>query len=313
MGIDGKVCLDLTHKDEKFLRQRLGSIMDLYKKFVGVDPYKNPLLIAPSAHYSMGGLWVNWESDGNGGGMRKQSPLNHATNIPGLFACGECDGMYHGANRLGANSLLSASFSGKIAGDSVISYCQGLTQSASDEPKSVFESELKRQNSINTSYQTSDRKENPLIIHKELGQIMTNNVGIVRDNKSLDSAIDKIQELKERSKNISLNDTSPWTNSSLPYARMVSDMTVIAEVIARGARNRDECRGAHYKPEFELSIPGGKSEGDPEFEVYKEKWHKNNEKWLKTSVASLKNNDIEIRYKPVDTTVIKPTKPRDYR
>jgi succinate dehydrogenase / fumarate reductase flavoprotein subunit len=313
MGIDGKVCLDLTHKDEKFLRQRLGSILELYKKFVGVDPYKNPLLIAPSAHYSMGGLWVDWEIDKTGGGIRKDSPQNHATNIPGLFACGECDGMYHGANRLGANSLLSASFSGKVAGDSVISYCKGLALSASDEPKSIFESELKRQNIINTNFQTRDGKENPFIIHKELGQTMTNNIGIVRDNISIDKAIDKIQELKERSKNLSLNDNSTWTNSSLPYARMVSDMIVIAEVIARSARKRDECRGSHYKPEFEISIPEGKSEGDPEFEVYKEKWNKNNEKWLKTTVASLKNNDIQLSYTPVDTTIIKPTKPRDYR
>lgn len=313
MSIDGKVCLDLTHKDEKFLRNRLGSIMDLYQKFVGVDPYKNPLLIAPSAHYSMGGLRVSWETDKTNGGMLKNSPLNHATNIPGLFACGECDGSYHGANRLGANSLLSASFSGKIAGDSVIAYCKGLKKSASDEPTSIFESETKRQNKINNNIKNSKGSENPLTIHKELGQIMTSNVGIVRDNKALDEAVEKIHELKNRAKNISINDDSSWTNGSLPYARMVSDMVVLAEVVAKSARNRDECRGSHFKPEFELSLPEGKGEGDPEFEVYKEKWNQNNQNWLKTTVATLKDNEVEISYADVDTSVLKPTKPRDYR
>jgi succinate dehydrogenase / fumarate reductase flavoprotein subunit len=90
-------------------------------------------------------------------------------------------------------------------------------------------------------------------------------------------------------------------------------MIVLAEVIAKGARLRDECRGAHYKAEFEIKIPEGKFPGDPEFEEYKAKWKANNEKWLKATVATHSEDGPEITYQPVDLSILPPTKPRDYR
>jgi len=121
MGIGGehKVYLDLTHLDPVFVEKRLHAILEIYRKFQGVDPVKNPMIISPCMHYSMGGLWVDFERDDTTGGMKADSPRNHATSIPGLYACGECDYQYHGANRLGANSLLSASYSGRVAGESM--------------------------------------------------------------------------------------------------------------------------------------------------------------------------------------------------
>ena len=114
-----RVYLDLTHLDRDFVSTRLGAILSIYRKFAGQDPLAEPMEIFPAAHYAMGGLWVDFEKDATTGGIKPGSPRNHATTIPGLYACGECDYAYHGANRLGANSLLSASYSGRMAGEAV--------------------------------------------------------------------------------------------------------------------------------------------------------------------------------------------------
>lgn len=113
LGINGEnmVYLDLSHKDPKELDIKLGGIIEIYEKFMGDDPRKVPMKIFPAVHYSMGGLWVDF---------------NQMTNIPGLFAAGECDYQYHGANRLGANSLLSSIYGGMLAGPKAIEYINGL-------------------------------------------------------------------------------------------------------------------------------------------------------------------------------------------
>ncbi|MBU0718909.1 MAG: succinate dehydrogenase flavoprotein subunit, partial [Planctomycetes bacterium] len=119
--------------------------------------------------------------------------------------------------------------------------------------------------------------------------------------------------LKERARNIALDDKSDWFNQSLTWARQVQDMIVLAEVITRCARMRDECRGSHYKAEFELKIPEGKFEGDPEYAEYKARWKANNEQWLKHTIVTHSDDGPRIDYKPVDTSVLAPEKPRDYR
>ena len=88
---------------------------------------------------------------------------------------------------------------------------------------------------------------------------------------------------------------------------------MLAEAIAKCARQRDECRGSHYKAEFELKIPEGKFEGDPEYEDYKKKWKANNDEWLKHSIVTYTKDGPKIEYRPVDTSVLAPEKPRDYR
>src|SRR5690606_7514963 len=117
LGINGEnmVYLDLSHLPAPVLEQKLGGILDIYEKFVGDDPRKFPMKIFPAMHYSMGGLWVDY---------------NQMTNIPGLFACGECEYQYHGANRLGANSLVSAIYGGMVAGPKALEYAQGQAKLA---------------------------------------------------------------------------------------------------------------------------------------------------------------------------------------
>lgn len=315
LGLRGedRVYLDLTHLPKDFLERRLGAILDMYQTFTGVDPKVTPMEIFPAVHYSMGGLWVDWEKDPAAGGMKQGSPRNHQTSIPGLFACGECDGAYHGANRLGANSLLSASFSGRVAGEAAGAYVDGLGKSVEAVPSSVLESERARQEEVNASFMSNGGTENPYTLHRELGELMTSNVGIERDNRSLDEAMSGLADLQERARRINPNEVSPWANASLPYARQVHDMVALGWAIAAGARARDECRGSHYKPEFALEIPEGKFPGDPEWDDYVERWKENNDRWLKSTVARWTPDGPDITFRDVDTSVLPPETPRDYR
>lgn len=277
LGINGenRVYLDLSHKDPKELDVKLGGIIEIYEKFTGDDPRKIPMQIFPAVHYSMGGLWVDY---------------NQMTNIPGLFACGECDYQYHGANRLGANSLLSAIFGGMVTGPKAIEYIRGLKKSAEDVSESVFENERKKQANKFESILKMDGKENAYVLSKELGEWMTNNMTVVRYNKKLEETIGKIKELKQRYKNININDSANWNNSGAAFTRQLWNMLELAEAMTAGALQRDESRGAHYKPDF------------PE---------RDDDNFLKTSKATFTPEGPQISYEDVDVSLIPPRK-RDY-
>ena len=315
LGLGGQdvVYLDLTHLPREFLETRLGGILEMYRTFFGDDPCARPMKIFPATHYSMGGLWVDFEKDEQTGGMARIHPRNHATSIPGLYAAGECDFAYHGANRLGANSLLSASYSGQVAGDAAVAYIKGRGKNGEALPESAYEQEQQRQEQINQEIVSSAGGENAFALHREIGDLMRQHVFVERSNEGLDQALAGIGKLKERSRKISLDDNGSWANQSLSWARQVQDMIVLAEAITKGARMRDECRGSHYKAEFELKIPEGKFEGDPEYDEYKAKWKANNDKWLKHTIVTHTEDGPRIEYQPVDTSVLAPEKPRDYR
>jgi succinate dehydrogenase / fumarate reductase flavoprotein subunit len=250
---ENEVYLDLTHKDEKFLRDKLAGILEIYEKFVGVDPYHNPMKVFPAVHYSMGGLWVDFEADARGS-LKAASPRNHATSIQGLYAVGEVDYQYHGANRLGANSLLSCIYGGMVAGPAAASYQKSLARSAFDLPKSLFDKAEKKQQADYERIlgQNQDKKnpENAYQLHAQLAETMLRDCTIERDNATLDKVIEKIGELDERVKNVKTTDSSPRMNQGAQFVRHLENMLVLARVIAQGARNRDESRGAHFKPDF---------------------------------------------------------------
>src|SRR5699024_6296402 len=199
LGINGEnmVYLDLSHKDPDELDIKLGGIIEIYEKFVGEDPRKVPMKIFPAVHYSMGGLWVDYDQ---------------MTNIPGIFAAGEVDYSQHGANRLGANSLLSAIYGGDIAGTKSVEYMQGLAKTAAELPSSFFDTQVKKEESIFEDLMNMDGGENAYELHEELGEWMTENVTVVRENAGLLKTDEKLAELLERWENISLNDTSTWSN-----------------------------------------------------------------------------------------------------
>lgn len=277
LGVNGEnmVYLDLSHKDPKELDVKLGGIIEIYEKFMGDDPRKIPMKIFPAVHYSMGGIWVDY---------------NQMTNIPGLFACGECEYQYHGANRLGANSLLSAIFGGMVTGPKAIEYIKGLKKSAEDVSESVFSAESGKQTAKYESILKMDGNENAYVIHKELGEWMTNNMTVVRFNSKLEMTIAKIKELKQRYQNININDTARWNNAGVAFTRQLWNMLELSEAMTLGALMRDESRGAHYKPE------------SPE---------RNDEKFLKTTKAQWTAEGPQISYEEVDTSLIKP-RIRDY-
>jgi succinate dehydrogenase / fumarate reductase flavoprotein subunit len=312
----GRLCvyLDVTHLPREMLDRKLGGILAIYEKFQGVDPREVPMKIFPAVHYSMGGLWVDYERSASGG-LKLGSPKNQVTNIPGLYALGECDYQYHGANRLGANSLLSCIFSGLITAPGVAAWMKGQKAAAADLPATFFDAERKRhQQAHDNLLKRPGGGENPYLIHQELGRVMTTAATVVRHNKVLAGAYDEVRELGRRAERAGLSDTGQWTNQNVVFTKALLDMFPIALAILKGALQRDECRGAHYKPEF---APAGLDAEDPaerrrQAEAWCDRFEESSRKWLKTTIA-LPGPDGEpvLTYEDVDTSLI-PPRPRLY-
>jgi succinate dehydrogenase / fumarate reductase flavoprotein subunit len=276
LGIDNKpmVYLDLTHIDRNILDKKLEGILEIYEKFVGDDPRDVPMKIFPGMHYTMGGLWIDF---------------NQQTNIPGIFAAGEAEYQYHGANRLGANSLVSCIFGGFVAGPNAVKYAGGLQNS---EGNAHFDAERKRQEEIHAGLMKAEGSENPFKLWRELGDIMTKNVTVIRYNKALQETDAQLVELLERFQKINLSDRKQWANTTIAFARQLYNMLQLSRVITQGAAMRDESRGAHYKPEF------------PE---------RDDKNWLRTTKATFAPDADEpkFEFEPVDTSLI-PPRPRRY-
>jgi succinate dehydrogenase / fumarate reductase flavoprotein subunit len=306
------VYLDLTHIPRAELDRKLGGILEIYEKFQGVDPREEPMKIFPAVHYSMGGLWVDYEASASGG-LLPGSPKNQVTNIPGLYALGECDYQYHGANRLGANSLLSCIFSGLFVAPGIVNLMKN-NKAASDLPKSIFEKAVAVQESRHKALLANQAgDENPYLLHQELGDTMTRVATVVRDNAQLDEAYAKVLDLHARSLKCSLSDTGSWTNQNVIFTKAVQDMFPVALGILKGARMRDESRGAHYKPAF--SQPSLKStepaERLREAEAWCDDFEANNKKFLNSTICTWDGTEPVHSFEPVDTRLL-PPRPRLY-
>lgn len=312
-----KMCvyLDLTHISRSELDRKLGGILEIYEKFQGVDPRDVPMKIFPAVHYSMGGLWADYERTVEGG-LQPGSPLNQQTNIPNLYAIGECDYHYHGANRLGANSLLSCIFTGLFVGPGLQNLLKNSPNgTAADQPASLYETARNvHQSNHDRLLNRPSGGENPYLIHQQLGEVMTTAATVVRENSKLREAIKTVQELGERAKKCSLTDTGSWTNQNVVFTKALQDMFPLAKSILIGALQRDECRGAHYKPEF--AMPGLESDDPAERRRMAEAWCdrfvENNKKFLKSSIAKLdEDGEPVVGYEDVDVSII-PPRPRLY-
>lgn len=318
MGIDGgnMVYLDLTHKDPAYLTEKLGGIMEIYEKFVGVDPRHEPMKIFPAVHYTMGGMWTTYtpgsyqppqpagahKSGANppigtevGAGMAYGAPNNMMTNIRGLYAFGEVNFAYHGATRLGANALLSCIFDGLFNGVSVVNYVQqdAPAQHPAEKLKGdVFEAgaaaeKAKVDRLLGTVGKGSaDPAFNPYVIAKEMGDEMTAASTVVKTGPRLQQCLAKLAELKERYTRVRLGDAAGWTNQTLSFTRAVGDMLILAEVIAKGGLLREESRGSHKRLDF------------PE---------RDDARFLKTSVAEYAPGSGEPRifWRDVQTSLVK--------
>jgi len=311
----GRFCvyLDLTHIPRETLDRKLGGILEIYEKFQGVDPRVVPMKIFPAVHYSMGGLWVDYEKSGDGG-LVEGSPRNQRTTIPGLYAIGECDYQYHGANRLGANSLLSCIFSGLFVAPSLVA---SFDEPGGQTPASARLFELARRRQEEKHARLLGRRGgrgNPYAIHAELGEVMTRSATVVRRNDQLVEAYERVCDLEEAWKVCPVSDTGNWTNQNVVFSKSLGDMFPVAKLILRGALMRDECRGAHYKPDF--AMPGiaatEPSEQRREAEAWCDRFQENTERWLKSTIARPgADGHPEISYEDVDTSLI-PPRPRLY-
>lgn len=311
MGINGKdgVYLDVTHIPAATLDAKIKGVMEIYEKFVGDDPRQTPMVIFPGMHYSMGGLYVNFEADPRTQTPADGSPRNQSTDIPGLYAAGEADYAFHGANRLGANSLLSCIYSGMIGGPAMAAYAKNNAKSAEAQNPKYFTDAKKYWEDRFATMKKMAGSENPYQISKELGELMTENCTVVRYNDRLKKSVEKIREMKERWKNCNVLDTGTLANRSLSFTNQLWNMLELGEVIATSALLRDESRGAHYKPDF--SLPEPKSKDPREDASWMEQWKKRHEKWAKTTMANYSPEGPKISYQDIATPVLDP-EPRWY-
>ncbi|MBL9120497.1 MAG: succinate dehydrogenase flavoprotein subunit [Phycisphaerae bacterium] len=289
LGVGGErqVYLDLTHLGREYLERKLGGIIEIYRKFVGDDPAELPMKIFPGVHYSMGGLYTVYTPKEDLKGMKLGAANNMMTNISGLYAFGEVNYQYHGANRLGANALLSCIFDGLFCGVSVANFVRDRKTSASDAAATLFETNASAEERRQESLLKGNGTENPYLIGTELGDEMTEASTVVKEESRLLKARAKIAELRDRCSRMRLSDTGMWTNQNLSYARAVEDMVILADAIIEGGIQRKESRGSHYRTDYE---------------------QRNDEKFLKTTVAKFNPSSgrPDLSYESVETSLAKP-------
>lgn len=320
MGVGGEnvVYLDLTHRDPDYLTRKLGGILEIYEKFVGEDPRKVPMKIFPAVHYSMGGLWTTYargafrpsapageHKSGSlppvgtalGVGMRYGAHENMRTNITGLYAFGEVNFAFHGANRLGANALLSCLFDGLFSGVSVVNYVregEPAAKPAESLPAEVFDACVRQETAkadrlLATAAQGPGGPEtNPYVIAREMGEEMTAASTVVKSGARLEQAAAKIASLRERFSRVRLEDAAAWSNQSLSFTRALGDMLILAQIIIRAGAMRKESRGAHYRVDY------------PD---------RNDAEFMKTTCAAYDPGAADphqITYRPIDADLVAP-------
>ncbi len=269
-GIENQyVYLDLRHLGSEKILERLPGIRDLAINFVGVDPIENPVPIQPGQHYSMGGI---------------DTDVTGATRFKGLYAAGECGCVsVHGANRLGGNSLLDTVVFGKRAGKVAADYV--LAKAESKQGEAALNKCAKETKERIASLLSNKGGENHSDIRDEMRITMFENVGIFREGDAMRKGLEKLRELKERYGRVTVQNKSTLYNVDLIRALELEGMLNVAEAIATGALKREESRGAHSRLDFK---------------------ERDDEKFLKHTVAVYTTKGPAITYTPVKITKYKP-------
>ncbi|MGR3911979.1 MAG: succinate dehydrogenase flavoprotein subunit [Candidatus Rhabdochlamydia sp.] len=288
MGVGGSegVYLDMHHLPQETLH-KVESVLEIYQKFTGEDPRKVPMKIYPAVHYSMGGAWVDFPAADD---ADRNQRFRQMTNITGCFAAGESEFEYHGANRLGANSLVACIFAGLTCGNEVPNYLETLQERAKDLSSKLYEEAtfLEKQDQKRLlSYQGS---ENIHKLHDEMAEVMVRHMTVKRNNNDLQKAVGKLKEIRERVAFVTLDDQGSHLNQTLTFAQQFTPMLELSLAMTVSALSRNESRGAHFKPEYP---------------------NRDDENWLKTTLASYTKEEPTISYKPVDIRHLKPLA-RDY-
>ena len=290
LGVDGKdqVYLDVSHLSPEKLK-RMASILETYEKFTGHDPKKMPMSIFPAVHYTMGGAWVDWPAADAPDRLLRYRQM---TNILGCFCVGEAEFQYHGANRLGANSLLSCLFGGLTSAFEIRRYLDNLHLGYQNVPQDIFSEQVRIEEERRQEIMSRSGPENIHRLHDELSSWMVKNVTVKRNNADLAKTMEKIKEIRERQRHITLDDTSRFANQTYIFASQFEAMVELALVITKSALLRNESRGSHSKLEFPK---------------------RDDENFLKVTIAECKKESREpmISYIGVDTRYLTP-KLRDY-
>lgn len=220
------------------IADRYGNLFAMYEKITGIDAYKTPMLISPAAHFSMGGLWVDYEL---------------MTTIPGLYAVGECNFSDHGANRLGANSLLQASVDGYfILPNTINNYLAGAMQGSPDTNHPAFEeAEREVRNYIDRVLGIRGSKTVDHF-HRELGRVMWQECAMSRNRKGLEKAIEQIEKIRDEFwSNVSVTGGDKEMNTELEKALRLADFIELGILMCTDALQREESCGAHFREEYQ--------------------------------------------------------------
>lgn len=261
------VLLDLTHLEPAVIDAKLPDITEFARTYLGVEPYTEPVPVFPTAHYAMGGIPTN---------IKAEVLRDNSTVVPGLYAAGECACVsVHGANRLGTNSLLDINVFGKRAGQYAVEYAKDadFVDVPSDAVRETVE--------LIEKMRKANGSEKIAVIRKELQDTMDKNAQVYRTEESLNEALDKIKELRQRYEKIHVQDRGVRFNTDLLEAIELGFLLDLAEVLAYTARERRESRGGHFREDFE---------------------ERNDEKFMVHSMAYKNGDDIKVDWKPVTIT-----------
>jgi succinate dehydrogenase / fumarate reductase flavoprotein subunit len=265
-GVDGCVFLDLRHLGKKFIEERLGYLQEVALEFRGIDLSESPIPIKPGMHYIMGGI---------------KTDLNGATSVPGLYAAGECANVsVHGANRLGANSLLDTIVFGRRSAVSSVEYIKSANFVDIDErelskEKSRIQSILDRPKGMRSSE-----------LRNKMGSSMTKGIGVWRDQDSIDLAIQQMKEVRGQLFNVYVENKGKIFNTDLVSYLEMEFMVDVAESICLGASTRKESRGAHFRNDMKK---------------------RNDAEWLKHTIVEFEGEEMKSSTLDVTITQWEPT------
>ena len=283
-GLDVNDSDVITDLGAEIVRSKYGNLFQMYEKIVDENPYKTPMMIYPAVHYTMGGIWVDY---------------NLMTTVPGLYAIGEANFSDHGANRLGASALMQ----GLADGYFVLPYTIGdyLADDIRTGPISTDSKEFdEAEKTVNERIQkliNSNGKNSVDHYHKILGKIMWDKCGMARTEKGLKEAIAEIKELREDFwKNVSVPGTENEMNKELEKAGRVADFLELGELFAKDALDRNESCGGHFREEY--ATPEGEAERNDENYTYVSAWEytgEPSEAKLHKEELSFENIEVKVR------------------
>jgi succinate dehydrogenase / fumarate reductase flavoprotein subunit len=229
-GIDGNVLLDLRHLGRDFIEQRLGYLQEVSVEFLGIDMAEQPVPVQPGMHYIMGGI---------------KTDVNGATNVPGLYAAGECANVsVHGANRLGANSLLDTVVFGRRSGAHAVEYIKSVdTHSSSEEDLASEKARIQ-------DLLDRPKGERVATIRDDMARGMTKGIGVFRDQASMEGALENLKNVKSRMGGFSIENKGKVFNTDLMFGLELEFMIDCADAVVAGALTRKESRGAHFRTDI---------------------------------------------------------------